>query len=216
MFANHQPVISAYARENPENFANVLKFVILTIRARLFNIPADMDTLERPETPDALAGVLYGFKADSIAQIEREAESLHWQAESIVYHAESERETAANLLNLFTGVHGFGLAKAGFAAQLIYGVSACIDSHNLARFNIAASAIKSSTFKNAKAHKTRDKWIQRYCDIVKKCGGTESLWDSWCEYVYARPDTVGAKIGVAYHSAEHVSALHCTSLGLPA
>lgn len=217
MFANHQPIISEYARQNPDNFARVLKFVILTIRARLFNLPAAMETLENPESESEQASLLYGFKSASIAQIDADADSLFEQAELIFYHAESPRAAAESLLNLFTTIHGFGLAKAGFAAQLIYGVSACLDSHNIERFNIAAAALKSSTFKNAKTAKTRAKWIRRYCELVEKCGGTESLWDSWCEYVFNKPDPTGYKMSgnkSAYKSVNHVSAIHCESLGL--
>ncbi len=217
MFANHQPLISSYARQNPDNFARVLKFVILTIRTRLFNIPADMETLESAQSAEELGGVLYGWKVDSVAQIDTEKESLFEQAESIVYHAESERHAAENLLVLFLGIKGLGLAKAGFAAQLIYGISACLDSHNLERFGINPNHIRSSCYKKAKTHKTRVKNIARYCDYVEKCGGTESLWNSWCDYVFNRPDELGLKMNhnvAVYHSAEHVSALHCESLGI--
>lgn len=217
MFAKHQTQISEFARTNPENFGLVLKFVIVTIRNRMFNVPADMEILARPETPGELAGVLYGFKQDSIDQIEREQDSFYWQAEEIVYHAETEREAEENLLALFTGIHGLGLAKAGFACQLIYGVSACLDSHNLTRFGIPFNHMKSSTFKNAKRYATRQKWIRRYCDYVAQCGGTESLWDSWCAWLCEVPDPTGFKMNgnrAAYESPWHVSALHCESLGL--
>lgn len=219
MFANHQPIISGYARENPENFARVLKFVILTIRTRLFNMPADMETLESARTADEISGVLYGFKGQSVAEIDINRDSLYAQAESISYHAETPRHAAENLIDLFTSIHGLGLAKAGFCAQLIYGVSACLDSHNIERFGLSYAALKSSTFKGAKTLKTRRKWIARYCDYVEQCGGTESIWDSWCDYVYKRPDAVGYKMNhnqSVYKSAEHVSALHCESLGLAA
>ncbi len=219
MFINHQPVISGYARENPENFARVLKFVILTIRTRLFNMPADMETLYHARTADELAGVLYGFKAQAVAQIDIERDSLYAQAESIFYHAETPRQAAENLLDLFTSIYGLGLTKAGFCAQLIYGVSACLDSHNIERFGLSYTALKSSTFKGAKTLKTRRKWINRYCDMVEQCGGTESLWDSWCDYVYNRPDATGYKMAgnqTVYKSAFHVSELHCESLGLAA
>lgn len=218
MFANHQPRIAAFARENPSNFSRVMCFVVLSIRTRLFNVPADMETLyDQNQTTDDLAGILYGSKGEAIGQIEAEAESLYWQAEEIFYHAKTTRELAENLLNLFVSIHGIGLAKAGFCAQLIYGVSACLDSHNLERFGIPESQIKSSTFKRVKTLKTRWCWIRRYCDLVEKCGGTESLWDSWCAYVHQRPDETGFKMNgnrTVYESAFHVSGLHCESLGL--
>ncbi len=224
MFSTHQKRISLYARQNPENFARVMKFVIITIRNRLFNCKADMATLDSGgETADEIDAVLYGFKRKSIDQIDAEKDSLFAQAESIVFHATSEREAAENLLDLFTGIHGLGLAKAGFVCQLIYGVSACLDSHNIARFNIPWSHMKSATFKNARTIKTRRKWITRYCDYVEQAGGganhCESLWDSWCDFVYNRPDETGFKMNgnqLAYNSAYHVSALHCESLGLAA
>ena len=217
MFSTHQKTISQFARKNPDNMAKVLSFVIVTIRNRLFNCPADMETLEFAPNQEELAAVLYGFKADAIAQIDREKDSLFWQGEEIFFHAESDREAAKGLLNLFTSIHGFGLAKAGFACQLIYGVSACLDSHNLERFGINPNSIRSSTFKNIRRISTREKWIDRYCDFVATCGGTESLWDSWCTYVFNRPDDTGLKMNgnvKAYKSAEHVSAIHCHALGL--
>lgn len=220
MYRKHQKRISKYARENPEHFARVLKFVILSIRTRLFNLPADMDILDTGGyVPEDLPGILYGWKHDSINQIDAEAEALYAQAEFIAYNAKDDREKAGSLLDLFTGIGGVGLVKAGFCAQLIYGVSACLDSHNIARFGIPRSHLKSSAFKNAITLKTRWKYIERYCDYVEKCGGTESLWDSWCAYVYERPDEVGFKMNgnkTVYKSAYHVSALHCESLGLAA
>ncbi len=215
MFYKHQAIISEYGRTDSESFARVLNFVVLTIRARLFNIPADMEMLERPESPDDLSGILYGFKARAIGQIEMESRLIYGQAESIWYHAESRRQAEESLLNLFRTIHGFGLVKSGFACTLLYGVSACLDGHNLARFNIPRYAFHSTHYKRAKTLKTRRRYITKYCDLVQRCGGTASLWDSWCEFVYARPDSVGDKIGVAYKSAYHVSALHCYSLGLP-
>jgi hypothetical protein len=217
MFENHQPKISAYGRANPENFARVLNFVIVTIRNRLFNVPADMETLERPETPDSLAAVLYGWKQDSIAQIERERESLYYQAESIVYHAESEREAAENLINLFCQIKGLGMVKAGFAAQLLYGCGGCLDSHNLERFGIKPARVKSDRLKTAKTLKTKRAVVSEYLDYCEQFGGCARLWDSWCEHLFSVDDETGRKMNgnvSPYKSAHHVSALHCESLGI--
>lgn len=217
MFKNHQPIISDYARQNPNNFARTLNFVILTIRTRLFNIPADMATLDNPENEESLLGILYGWKIDSVQQIEREKNSLYAQAEYINYCAIDSRDKAEQFINLFTGIRGIGMAKAGFCAQLIYGVSACLDSHNIERFGIPANAIKSDRLKSLKSNLKRAAKISQYCDFVEKCGTTESLWDSWCEYVFNRADTTGFRMNgnkSVYESAEHVSAFHCESLGL--
>lgn len=223
MFANHQPKISAYARQNPDNFARTLRFVVLTIRNRLFNIPAEMETLDAAlygwhggqYEESEIRGILMGSKQAAVSQIESEKDFLFWEAERIVYCAQSEREAARELIRLFAEIHGIGLAKAGFCAQLIYGVGGCLDSHNLERFGINPNHIKSSTYKNAKTSKTRDKYLERYLDYCDKFGGTESLWDSWCEYVFARPDETGFRMNgneSFYKSAFHVSELHFAAI----
>lgn len=224
MFAQHQPKISVFARQNPDNFARVLRFVVLTIRNRLFNLPADMETLhaalygESGQYSDSdIRGILMGSKAAAVAQIDTEKDGLFWQAESIVYHAETERDAARELIRLFATIHGIGIAKAGFCAQLIYGVGGCLDGHNLERFGINPNCVRSSNYKGLKTLKNRDKMLDNYLDICEKFGGCESLWDSWCEYVFARPDDTGRKMNgnkSAYKSADHVSALHCESLGI--
>ena len=220
MFATHQKRIQEYARGDPQHMARVLKFVILTIRNRFYNLPADMETLDTGgNVAGELESVLYGFKMAAINQIDSEIESIYAQAESIFFHAETRREAAEGLLNLYTGIFGLGLAKAGFVAQLCYGVSACLDSHNIARFDIPWAHMKSSTFKNVKRMSTRAMWIRRYCEYVEKAGDTESLWDSWCELLVTRPDETGFKMNgnrAAYKSAFHVSGIHCESLGLAA
>lgn len=217
MYKRDQAKISKFARANPDNFGLTLSFVIVTIRNRLFNVPADMETLKEPDSADALSGVLYGFKMDSIIQIEREKESLYEQAELINYFAESDREKAERLLALFATIHGLGLVKSGFAAQCIYGVSACLDSHNIKRFGLNPNILRSSRYKLAKTLKTRSRKISDYQDTVERLGNTESLWDSWCNHLAQVDDKTGFKMNrneSPYKSADHVSALHCISLGI--
>jgi hypothetical protein len=219
MYSNHQPLIAKYGRKNPDNMARVLSFVILTIQNRLFNVPADLAAIEgEADSAEEYSGILYGWKRESIEQIQREKDSLHYQAEEILYLSENTEQAEENLLALFASIHGLGLAKAGFAIQLLYGLSGCLDSHNIERFNIPENHIKSCNYKNAKTYKTRIKYIKRYCEYIRKCGGTESLWNSWCSFVANRPDTVGFKMlgnKTVYRDANHVSEYHCIALGIP-
>lgn len=220
LFNTHQKLVAEYGRQDAECFARVLKFVVLTIRTRLAQVPSDMETLDLAEAGEAspdIDSILYGSKRGAVMDINANKDALFSQAESIVYHAESEREAAESLVDLFSGIYGLGLAKAGFCAQLLYGLSGCLDSHNLERLGISPNLVKSSTFKNAKTLATRRKWLARYQDIVESQGGTSALWDSWCEYVAARPDETGVRMNgnkPLYESAFHVSALHCLSLGI--
>ncbi len=196
MFNTHQTTIAAYGRKNPENMAQVMKFVIITIRNRFKNVPADMDS------PKAL----WGFKGKAVAGIDAEAQMLYDAAEDIWDTRTCDRQAEERLLDLFSNVYGLGLTKGGFVVQLLYGVCGCIDSHNLERFGIDPKTIHASRFKSAKGEK-RQAYIKLYCDYVETVGGCESLWDSWCAHVAATyPND--------FKDGEAVSALHCTSLGL--
>ena len=217
MYNRDQAKISEFARANSDNFGKVLSFVVLTIRNRLFNLPADMETLQNPPNQEELAGVLYGFKMASIEYIEINKESLFQQAELINYFAETTRDKERQLLELFAQIFGIGLVKSGFICQLIYGVSGCIDMHNIAIHQVNPNSINSNRYKNAKRLKTRRAKLDFYCDLVSKCGGTEALWNNWCIYLSKREDKTGEKMNrnvSPYKSANHVSALHCISLGI--
>ena len=223
MYDLHQKRISEYGRHSPDNMARVLSFCVLSIRNRLWNTIVDMETLAEPESQDVLSGVLYGFKAQAIAEIDSRAGDIFAMAESAFYHADSERDAAESLLHVFMTCYGLGLAKSGFAVQLLYPISAiaCIDSHNLERFGINPNAINSNRYKRAKTLKTKQRKVSEYCDYVAKIGGAnpaQYFWDTWCAYVFARPDKTGQNMNHGtpfYKSAFHVSALHCRAFNLP-
>ena len=184
MYDKHQPIISQYGRENCDNFAAVLRFVVVTIQNRLFNCQADCLTVSAvisgkgsEADEQAAAGVLYGHKRQAVETIEAEKALLYFQAQDIVARAESDREAAAGLLALFASIPGLGLVKAGFCCQLLYGLVGCIDSHNAERFEINPNHLKSDRYKRAKTYATRQKHINFYLDLCEKLGGCESLWN---------------------------------------
>ncbi len=217
MYSRDQKKISKFGRANSDNMAKVLSFVVLTIRNRLYNLPADMATLEFPDSEDALRGILYGFKMESIQYIDLHKDSIFEQAEQIFYFAESSRECEIRLLELFAQIFGIGLVKAGFCSQLLYGVGGCIDFHNINLHKVNPNTINSNRYKRAKTLKTRRAKLDFYCDLVSKCGGTESLWNSWCENLFSVDDETGKKMNhneSPYKSASHVSELHCIALGI--
>jgi hypothetical protein len=109
------------------------------------------------------------------------------------------------LLEYLCDLPGFGPAKAGFVCQLVYGVAGCIDTHNLARFDIPTR--RFDNYKQIKTIKSKRKRIELYLKTCRDAGGCAKLWDGWCEYVAARqPNT--------YRDAQHVSELHIEALGL--
>ena len=204
VFNRDQAKISAYGQSSADAMSEVLRFVILTIRTPLYRIPGDMEAIAQGEREQEIA---WGFKAEALTLLEEQKASIYWQAQEIAYHAENNIDLFRDLLRFFSGLVGFGPAKAGFACQLLYGVGACLDTHNLTRFGIAPSAVKASSYKRLKTRVKREKWLTRYIDICARIGTCEHFWDSWCIYLAkAKPNT--------YSDPDHVSRLHCEALGL--
>lgn len=203
MFATHQARIETYARQSPDNLARVIQFVILTVRQPLSRIPGDMEIVDRGG--DEAMSILFGWKNAALLQVWAERERTHSYCEHIVESDASDRSKSAALLEHLGGLHGFGLAKAGFVVQLAYGLAGCLDTHNLTRFGLPKRAFRD--FKLLKSSAARRHAIARYLTACEDAGGCAALWDSWCEYVAAQYPTI-------YPSAWEVSALHCRALGL--
>ncbi len=221
MFAKHQSYIQEYGAQSPETMARVLRFVVITIQNRLFNCPGDMETVDSALAGlgdfDVAQGILYGHKQSAIDYIESEKERLFSLARLAYDSPASEREKSESLLALFCEIPGLGFVKSGFAVQLLFGLAGCLDSHNLERFGINPNKVRSSRFKNAKRPSQKRKVLAEYLDYCETLGGASGLWDSWCKYLATREDPHGVKFNgnrPLYDSAYHVSALHCTALGL--
>jgi hypothetical protein len=99
-----------------------------------------------------------------------------------------------------------GLVKGGFVVQLCFGLSGCIDTHNLNMACIKPSRVSAARFKKAKSWRTKDNIAREYQEYIQEFGGTETLWDSWCDYVAKqRPKR--------FASGFEVSQLHCDAIG---
>ena len=202
MFATHQPRIAAYARQNADHFAEVITFVYVTVRNPLYRVPNDLRDIRKLGRN---AAALWGWKLEAWEYLQAHKHELFADCERIYNDAVDEEELRDSLLGYLARLPGLGFAKAGFVAQLIYGVSACLDTHNMDRFGIKANTFKAAKALNGKAREHR----KRYHETIDKSGGTAGLWNSWCQYVADnQPDR--------YASAWEVSALHCTALGLSA
>jgi len=207
MFKRDQIKVANYAMANADNLARVLQFVILTIQVPLYRVPQDTQTAR--EGGDDAMGVLYGHKFTAYNACEVNAERHYAMARDIIDHAETARQCAEDLIAYFATEPGFGLAKAGFVAQLIAGVGGCIDSHNIKRFKIDARTFDAHKFKSLKRLKSRRAMVARYMDVIDAQGGTERLWDGWCHYVATE-----TMFKSAYRDADHVSEYHCIALGI--
>lgn len=202
MFADHQPIIAAYARENADNLARVLQFVILTVRQPLHSVPAATETVD--QGGEEALGVLYGWKFAAYANVWAMKDEIFAYFQHAERHSEGDA-LACEILSYLCELPGFGPAKAGFVAQLVYGVAGCIDTHNLARFQIPSR--RFDNYKQIKTAKSRQKRIKLYVETCAELGGCAKLWDGWCAYVAANQPKI-------YRDANHVSALHLEALGL--
>lgn len=223
MYEKHQGFIADYAQASADNMANVLRFVVITIQNRLFNVPGDLETVNNAiqglgDYAQA-QGILYGHKAQAIDYIEAYKRDIFEQAKLIDYFEPCEIERAASLLGLFASIPGLGLVKAGFCVQLCFNQDkvGCLDSHNIERFGINPNKVSSKRYKQVKRLSTKRKALLDYIDLCQHFGGARELWDSWCEYLSQREDKTGEKFNgnkPLYESAYHVSALHCVALGI--
>lgn len=189
MYKEHQARIQEYAKQSPESFARVQSFVICTIQQQLST--AVKQAVGERELNS------FGFKLRAQADI-RLYKNSRYEIAYKLYNTGQHDELLAEVSTWF----GFGLVKAGFVLQLAFGISGCIDTHNLKLFNIKKGAVTLG--QNIKEG-TRLKKATAYNKLVNKCGGTEFLWNNWCEYVAINQPTT-------YANAEHVSLLHCNAI----
>lgn len=203
MFKQHQARIGSFARDNADNMAQVIQFVFLTVQQPLEGVS---DQMKDVNEEGAGSQYLWGWKQEAFANLDQYQDDIYRDAMAIFSGYADPDTQAKELLRYFADMPGLGLAKAGFVIQLCFGLSGCIDSHNLERFGISYADISASRYKRAKTQKTKNRLLDLYCGLVTKCGGTADLWDGWCEYVADRRPN-------QYDSAWDVSALHCESIG---
>lgn len=199
-FEAHQPIIGRFARQSPEGFARVYKFVLATIQQPLISTPEIVADFEALGSESKWA---FGMKGDALNWLAQpgKAEWLHRVAVDTWAAAPNPEDAAQELVSFFAGLPGIGLIKGGFLAQLAFGVGGCLDRHNFARFGFPPSAFKASSFKGAKTEGTRRRQVREYLEACRASGGCALLWAEWCEYVAKREPKL-------YGGAEHVSRLH--------
>ena len=194
MFKTDQAIVSAYGRADSVRFGHVLKFVLATIRMPLADVI--------PNMPKVLAGdrtrCIFGAKHDGLAYIDANHAALYAMCEMDMRSSMTVLEAENSIVHTLSEIPGLGAVKAGFAAQLLYGISGCLDSHNMVRFGIDKRKFRLWGLKNPVR---KAAIINAYNSVCRALGGTEYLWDSWCEHL--------AKVDFGrYDSAEMVSRLH--------
>lgn len=204
MFASHQPVIGAYGRDNPDNMAEVLTFVLMTIQQALHTVPQAMASVRKEGEKSRF---LWGFKTSAWNEIQKSKALIYEHSMNLYYGHANPEHAERELLYFFSHIEGMGLAKGGFAVQLLFGLSGCLDSHNIARLGYDPREFKASRYKAVKDARRKAQFLDVYIDLCNIAGGTETLWNEWCNYVHV-------KHPIFYRSGEHVSELHLKSLNL--
>lgn len=202
MFASHQPQIAQFGMKNPDNLALTLTFVLLTIRWPLYRVPAAVASVK---ADGEASPALFGFKARAYREVWARRAWHHYQLSEVWDMRAGDAAGGRAAVTYLTHLHGFGLAKAGFAVQCLFGASACLDTHNLERFGYGPRAFQVFWRPNMRPA-TRREHVKRYSRAVDRLGGPQTLWDGWCSYVADREPDI-------YQSADHVSALHCEAIG---
>ena len=205
MFAQHQPILSQWARAKPENLARVAMFAAASARIPFAEVIALFPLYGTSgETPNVRPRLAYGHRRVALADLEAGAKAIHWNLEDLFCQPEPRRLKADTMLRYAAGLPGLGLAKAGFFLQMAYGLSGCLDTHNLAHLGISPGLFRGRSVKDSKSPKTRARWASRYNGVIYRAGGTERLWDSWCSAIHARyPSTYSTPAAV---SAGHLAA----------
>jgi len=195
VFAEHQPLL-ARASNRPAGFTAICKFALCTIRMPLHSAVADCRLLLRGDTN---VRSIFGAKHRGLSWLDANGADLWEDCERAYDQCGHDAENT--LVELCMGIPGIGPAKAGFIVQMAYGLSGCIDTHNLTRFGLHHRA-----FHCPKGTRAAHKLVSRYNQFCYNTGGTAFLWDSWCAYVAERDP-------VNYRDADYVSALHLAPIG---
>ena len=188
MFKDHQPMIHEWAKKGPINTMRVIWLVSATIQQHFSTADKIYNSFLKEGMESKYA---WGAKADTITYSAKHKKELY---EAIF---DPDMPLAVKLLNV-AAIPGIGLPKAGFVLQLCIGEAGCLDSHNLRRFGLSASAFKLP--KKLK-YDTALRKAELYLKTCEELGGCEYLWDSWCEYIsYLYPKK--------FEGRNHVSACH--------
>ncbi|MEK9694516.1 MAG: hypothetical protein VW270_02065 [Candidatus Poseidoniales archaeon] len=186
MFKNHQPNIEDFARQNSDNFAQVVLFVSATIQQMFHTVPAIVEDV-RASGLDSKH--LWGSKHDTWRYTLENKDMLF---EAVF----SDMDLEDKLLSI-AEIPGIGLVKAGFVLQLCTGEVGCLDVNNLRRFGLSAQTFKMGKVKYLTARKRASLYIK----TCVECGGSETLWDEWCQLI-------ADKYPQRWRSAHDVSQAH--------
>jgi len=197
MFDKDQAAIERWCK-NPDKLLDVGTMVLLSIRMQWTSVGNQMYDVRKHGSKSKC---LWGFKRDGYIYLRDNRKVLYKHVRD--YRA--GRIWLDDLVREFLKVPGLGLAKAGFLAQLTTGHGGCLDMHNVARFGLSPDSWKIRPRVDVADQLVEiDSKISFYLHLCDACGGSEKLWDDWCNYLNDAVST--------FNGAEDVSRRHVTYL----
>ena len=199
MFKQHQVKIEIYADESPDNLARVIGMVLLSIQQQWTTIGKQLEDLDRLGLDSKF---LFGSKKAGWDYITSNKVVLY----NYIQDYKQGKISIAEVLVELASIPGIAIVKAGFILQLTTGKVGCLDCHNLRRFDLSPNVFKVG---KQISYNTFLKKASLYVIMCEKLGGSEYLWDSWC-------NALADKYPNTYKDGNEVSALHCKHLGIAA
>ena len=169
MYTKHNPVIAEHGNSSPNGLQDIITFVVATIQTPISRATTVAEDIHKN---GANSKYLNQSKRLTVEYIKKHKRSLHRKLQS--------SETPEDAVKLLIDLPGLGIVKAAFAAQLLGHDIGCIDRHNVILYNVPQCTLRiPSSLQPA----TKDRKIADYVELCKDIGGTEVMWDNWCEYV---------------------------------
>ena len=199
MYKTHQPRIQKYALASADNMSRVIYMVSLSIQQPWYAVGNQLNDVDNLGLKSRYA---WGMKAQTIGHVQKHKQELFLA----LHEYKSGEIDLPELLVTFASVSGLGMVKAGFVLQLCLGEVGCLDVHNLRMYNVNPNMFK---FGKAATHATKRKKAELYIAMCEKLGGSNVLWDNWCEALAQNP-----RCRDRFTSKHHVSRVHCEFLGV--
>tara|TARA_R110000824_G_scaffold292133_1_gene480528 strand:+ start:517 stop:1116 length:600 start_codon:yes stop_codon:yes gene_type:complete len=193
MFNTDAKVISELSKSSPKYTLATLIFTNGTIRTKLYRMMTDMTEVKKK-----------GSKATCLNNTSKNRAYKYIQKNYRYLHSviHSDYMTTAEKMADLMEIPNIGPAKAGFILQMCIGEVGCIDCHNRNMFNID---VKDITLSKPAKLATKLKVSQNYIKLCEELGGTEFLWDNWCEFIAGEYPT-------KFKDAQDVSKLHVDAI----
>lgn len=203
MFHDDQPIIQAYGAASPDHTYKVLEFVIATANRKFAMVPRVLQTG-------------HGF-----SQAQRTSLDFLYAGRHMVYASiQAKQHDPIELMTYLVSLPHLGVAKAGFAAQLLTGTVGCMDVWNMkdahlmrvldiqdvSLFPKQIMRIDSQTSDKAIFSK-----LFQYCGFCAKVGSA-FLWDNWCATLAAQYSPTNMLY--PWRTAQNVSTFHLQCLDL--